>query len=111
MARSMAQYGEVPLFDESLGWILVPAAALVPANQMPDAMPMCPTQQVQYAAPQYAPAQYAAPQTQMAPQQQVAQPAMTAYPPQSSPQMLAQPQPVQPQAPVNYPVNIVTQPR
>ena len=39
MARALAQNGEVPLFDESLGWILVPQSALVPANQMPASMP------------------------------------------------------------------------
>lgn len=35
MARSMAQPGETPVFDESLGWILVPSASFVPSNQLP----------------------------------------------------------------------------
>jgi len=35
MARSMAQNGEIPIFDESLGWILVPSSALIPSNQIP----------------------------------------------------------------------------
>jgi|GEM_PF-1954982 hypothetical protein len=35
LARSMAQNGEIPIFDESLGWILVPSSALVPSNQIP----------------------------------------------------------------------------
>ncbi len=35
LARGMAQNGEIPLFDESLGWVLVPQSALVPSNQLP----------------------------------------------------------------------------
>lgn len=39
-ARSLAQAGEIPLFDESLGWILVPQSALIPATQIPAASPI-----------------------------------------------------------------------
>ncbi len=34
-ARAMAKPGETPLFDEAMGWILVPQSVLVPANQLP----------------------------------------------------------------------------
>lgn len=34
-ARSMAKNGEIPIFDEALGWILVPQTALAPADSFP----------------------------------------------------------------------------
>jgi len=34
-ARSMAKNGEIPIFDEALGWILVPQTALAPADAFP----------------------------------------------------------------------------
>lgn len=84
MARSMAMPGETPLFDESLGWILVPTSTLVPANQLPSYAPApaiipqatpIPSayQQPMGYAPQ--PAYNYPPQQQMAPAPAYAQPA------------------------------------
>lgn len=101
MARSMAMPGETPLFDESLGWILVPSAALVPANQLPagyspsvipqatpipSAMPMYPMPAPQGYYPQPQQQMYAQPRAQ-APVQQ-----MTYQPQQAQPQMQPQAQ-------------------
>ena len=73
-ARSVAQPGEVPLFDESLGWVLVPSSALVPSNQIPASVnapqpatpiQMAPAVQSMQQAQQFQQVQQIMPQQQM----------------------------------------------
>ena len=100
MARSMAMPGETPLFDESLGWILVPTSTLIPANQLPNNM-------APVMVPQATPIPSAYQMQGQMPQQQMSyapQPAYNYQQPQVQQQMQAQ-APVQqyapaPQAPV-----------